>query len=66
MRAVRSSHGLALEIVARTAVVYLFLLFGLRLLGRGEVATRKAGVPSIEKVTLAILETDGSVSVIGS
>ncbi len=55
-----------LEIVARTAVVYLFLLFGLRLLGRGEVATRKAGVPSIERVTLAVLETDGSVSVIGS
>ena len=31
-----------------------------------EVAMRRAGIASIEKIALAILETDGSVSVIGS
>lgn len=31
-----------------------------------EVAMRRAGIASTEKIALAILETDGSVSVIGS
>jgi uncharacterized membrane protein YcaP (DUF421 family) len=31
-----------------------------------EVAMRRAGIASTEKISLAILETDGSVSVIGS
>jgi uncharacterized membrane protein YcaP (DUF421 family) len=31
-----------------------------------EVAMRKAGVSSVDKISLAILETDGDISIIGS
>ena len=41
----------AFDIVIRTAVVYLFLLFGLRLVGRGEVAQLR----SVDLVLILII-----------
>lgn len=52
----------ATEIVARTAVVYLFLLIGLRLLGRGEVAQLR----SVDLVLLLVLANSVQNAMVGA
>lgn len=54
--------GAAGEIIARTGVVYLFLLIGLRLLGRGEVAQLR----STDLVLLLVLANSVQNAMVGS
>lgn len=54
--------GTAGEIVVRTAVVYLFLLVGLRLLGRGEVAQLR----SVDLVLLLVLANSVQNAMVGA
>ena len=51
----------ALEIIARTAVVYLFLLLGLRIVGRGETAQLR----SVDLVLILIIANSVQNAMVG-